>query len=115
MAGITSKQLGELESFGLVSGKGAGNTTLYSTSDLAIVKAAAGFLERGVEARHLRGWKQSAEREASLFEQLVVPLLRQRNPQSRHQAAVSLGELSAQGAELRAALLTAALRQHLET
>ncbi|MBI4934893.1 MAG: MerR family transcriptional regulator [Actinobacteria bacterium] len=115
MAGITSKQLGELESFGLVSGKGAGNTTLYSTSDLAIVKAAAGFLVRGVEARHLRGWKQSAEREASLFEQLVVPLLRQRNPQSRHQAALSLGELSAQGAELRAALLTAALRQHLET
>ena len=115
MAGVTSKQLGELESFGLVAGKGAGSTVLYSTSDLAIVKAAAGFLERGVEARHLRGWKQSAEREASLFEQLVLPLLRQRNPQSRHQAAVSLGELSAQGAELRAALLTAALRQHLES
>jgi DNA-binding transcriptional MerR regulator len=115
MAGITSKQLGELESFGLISGKGAGSTALYSTSDLAIVKAAAAFLERGVEARHLRGWKQSAEREASLFEQLVLPLLRQRNPQSRHQAAVSLGELSAHGAELRTALLTAALRQHLET
>jgi DNA-binding transcriptional MerR regulator len=114
LAGITPKQLGELESYGLVSGKGAGTTALYSTSDLAIAKAASGFLERGVEARHLRGWKQSAEREASLFEQLVLPLLRQRNPQSRHQAAVSLGELSEQGAELRAALLTAALRQHLE-
>jgi DNA-binding transcriptional MerR regulator len=114
LAGITAKQLSELESFGLVSGKGAGTTALYSTSDLAIAKAASGFLARGVEARHLRGWKQSAEREASLFEQLVLPLLRQRNPQSRHQAAVSLGELSEQGAELRAALLAAALRQHLE-
>jgi DNA-binding transcriptional MerR regulator len=115
LAGVSAKQLGELESFGLVSGKGTGASVLYSASDLAIVKAAAGFLERGVEARHLRGWKQSAEREASLFEQLVLPLLRQRNPQSRHQAATSLSELSAQGTQLRAALLAAALHHHLES
>ena len=115
LAGITSKQFSELESFGLVSGKGAGSTALYSTSDLHIAKAASGFLARGVEARHLRGWKQSAEREASLFEQLVLPLLRQRNPQSRQQAAQNLGELSALGEDLRAALLAAALRQHIES
>jgi DNA-binding transcriptional MerR regulator len=114
LAGISPKQLSELESYGLLSGKGSGTTALYSTSDLTIAKAAASFLARGVEARHLRGWKQSAEREASLFEQLVTPLLRQRNPQSRHQAAVSLTELSDQGADLRAALLAAALRQHLD-
>lgn len=115
LAGITTKQLAELESYGLVTGKGAGTTALYSTSDLHIAKAAAGFLARGVEPRHLRGWKQSAEREASLFEQLVLPLLRQRNPQSRLQAAQNLAELSELGAELRTALLAAALRQHLET
>jgi hypothetical protein len=87
IAGITTKQLAELESFGLVTGKGTGPNALYSAGDLAVVKAAAGFLVRGVEARHLRGWKQAAEREAALFEQLVLPLLRQRNPQSRQQAA----------------------------
>jgi DNA-binding transcriptional MerR regulator len=114
LAGLTQKQLSELESYGLVNGKGAGTTALYSTSDLHIAKAAAGFLAKGVEVRHLRGWKQSAEREASLFEQLVLPLLRQRNPQSRAQAGETLQELSEMGAALRAALLTAALRQHLE-
>ena len=115
LSGITSKQLGELESYGLVSGRGAGSTALYSTSELLVAKSCAGFLDRGVDVRHLRGWKQSAEREASLFEQLVLPLLRQRNPQSRQQAAQTIGELSALGEELRAALLAAALRQHLET
>ena len=115
IAGITSKQLAELESYGLLSGRGSGTNALYSSADLAIARATAGFLERGVEPRHLRGWRQSAEREAALFEQLVLPLIRQRNPQSRQQASDMLVELSRQGAELRAAILNAALQHHLET
>ncbi len=115
LSGLTASQLVELESYGLISGRGAGSTSLYSNSDLAIAKAAAEFLARGVDARHLRGWKQSAEREASLFEQLVLPLVRQRNPQSRQQAAANLAELSQLGSELRAALLGSALRHHLES
>jgi len=114
MVGITTKQLSELESYGLLAGRGSGTNALYSTGDVAIARAAAGFLARGVEPRHLRAWRQSAEREAALFEQLVLPLIRQRNPQSRHQAAALLTELSQQGAELRAAILTSALQHHLE-
>jgi DNA-binding transcriptional MerR regulator len=114
IAGINMKQLAELESFGLVSGKGTGSTALYSASDLGVVKVAAAFLNRGVEARHMRAWKQSAEREAALFEQLVLPLLRQRNPQSRQQATVTLTELSDLGAQMRSLLLAQALRHHLE-
>ena len=114
MAGITGKQLAELESFGLLAGRGSGNNALYTASDLAIARAAAGFLERGIEPRHLRAWRQSAEREAALFEQLVLPLIRQRNPQSRQQASALLTELARQGGELRAAILNAALQHHLE-
>lgn len=114
LAGVTSKQLAELESYGLVSGRGTGANALYSHSDLAIVSAAAGFLARGVEPRHLRAWRQAAEREAALFEQMVLPLIRQRNPQSRQQAAQTLAELSRLGGELRAAILAAALQHHLE-
>jgi hypothetical protein len=75
---------------------------------------AARFLERGIEPRHLRSWRQSAEREAGLFEQLIAPLLRQRNPQSRQQASEILVELSQLGAELRAVLLRAALAEYLD-
>ena len=114
LTGVTPAQLADLESYGLVSGKGSGANALYSASDLAIVKAAAGFLRHGVEPRHLRAWRQAAEREAALFEQLVLPLIRQRNPQSRQQAAATLNELSQHGAELRAAILAAALQHHLE-
>lgn len=113
-AGITSSQLADLVSFGVVVGTGKGAIALYSASDVAIATAAAGFLARGVDARHLRQWRRSAETEAALFEQLILPLIRQRNPQSRKLAAASLRELSALGSDLRAAILTAALQQHLE-
>lgn len=114
-AGINSKQLAELESFGLLAGRGSGVSALYNASDLAIARAAAGFLERGIEPRHLRAWRQSAEREAALFEQLVLPLIRQRNPHSRQQASLLLTELARHGGELRSAILSAALQHHLET
>lgn len=113
-AGITNSQLADLVSFGVVVGTGKGANALYSASDVAIATAAAGFLARGVEARHLRQWRRSAETEAALFEQLILPLIRQRNPQSRKLAAASLRELSVLGSDLRAAILTAALQQHLE-
>ncbi|HQV58667.1 MAG TPA: hypothetical protein PKV27_11685, partial [Ilumatobacteraceae bacterium] len=110
--GVTDAQLKELESFGLIEARRG--RTGYTPGDVAIVQAAAGFLARGIEGRHLRGWKQAADREASLFEQLVTPYLRQRNPQSRQEAVATLHELARFGGELRAALLHAALQHHLE-
>lgn len=109
---VTDAQLKELESFGLIEARRG--RTGYTAGDVAIVQACAGFLGRGIEGRHLRGWKQAADREASLFEQLVTPYLRQRNPQSRHEAVSTLHELARLGGELRAALLHAALQHHLD-
>ena len=114
LARLTTRQLGELESFGLIAPTGTGTTAIYSPNDLAVATVAARLMERGLEARHLRAWKQAAEREAALFEQLIAPTLRQRNPQSRQTAAETLAELSALGADLRAVLLRIALGDHLD-
>ena len=74
-AGLTTKQVSELESFGLFGGKGSGSSAVYAASDVAIATAAAGFLQRGIEPRHLRAWKQAAEREAVEFSQKLLPIL----------------------------------------
>ncbi|MEK7423430.1 MAG: MerR family transcriptional regulator [Actinomycetota bacterium] len=115
VAGITSAQLAELESFGLVVAKESGGSTTYTGSDAAIVRVAAGFLARGIDARHLRGWRQSAEREVGLFEQRIMPLLRQRNPHARVEATTLLEELTELGSELRAALVASLVRPHLDS
>ncbi len=114
-AGITEEQLLELESFGLVAGKGAGRSALYTAADVAVATAAAGFLAHGVGGRHLRAWRQAADREAALYEQLILPLLRQRNPQARQQALDTLQSLTVLGGELRSAIVHASLRHHLES
>lgn len=114
-AGLTAEQLGELESFGLVAGKGVGETRVFSSSDMAIAQAAAGFMQHGVEARHLRAWRQAAEREAALFEQMILPLLRQRNPKARQQAISTLTALAGLGAQLRSAFVQSALSHHLDS
>ena len=115
LAGLTGLQLAELESYGLLAGKGSGEAAIYTASDLAIAQAAAGFMQLGVEARHLRAWRQAAEREASLFEQMILPLLRQRNPQARQQAVSTLTTLTALGADLRSAIVHSALSHYLES
>jgi DNA-binding transcriptional MerR regulator len=113
-AGLTTAQLDELESYGLLAGKGSGASRVYATTDLAIAKAAAAFMQHGVEGRHLRAWRQAAEREASLFEQMILPLLRQRNPQARQQAVSTLTTLTSLGSDLRSAIVRSALSHHLD-
>jgi DNA-binding transcriptional MerR regulator len=115
IAAIDASQLAEIESFGLITGRGSGAFALYTGGDVQIAVAAAGFLQRGVEGRHLRAWRQAADREAALFEQLILPQLRQRNPQARQHAVDTLRELARLGGELRAALVAAALRHHLDS
>jgi DNA-binding transcriptional MerR regulator len=112
MASVTKDQLAQLEDYGVVPKRSGGD--LYGDEAVEIAAAAGGFLRAGVDARHLRAWRTSVERESGLYEQLIVPMLRQRNPQARSQAATQLRELDALGARLRAAMMRAALRQYLD-
>jgi hypothetical protein len=59
----------------------------------------------GIDVRHLRAWKTSADREVSLFEQRILPYLRQRNPAAREEALQMLAEFMELGGELRSALI----------
>ena len=55
---------------------------------------AAGFMRHGIEARHLRMYRAFAEREAGLFEQVLLPYRRQRNPEAQARSSETLGELA---------------------
>jgi DNA-binding transcriptional MerR regulator len=111
-AGLSAKEMGELERFGLILGKSVAGTVYYDGEALAVAHLAAGFTRFGVEARHLRMYKTAAEREAAFFEQVVTPMLKQRNPQARRQAVETLRELSKLGQGLRAAMVRQALRDY---
>ena len=109
-SGLTQRQLGELSRYGLLVGDSVAGDTFYDGDALVVARTAASFVRFGIEARHLRMYKVAAEREAGFMEQVVMPLLKQRNPTARQQAADNLGELAGLGEQLRAALLRSALR-----
>ena len=111
MSGLTRDQLEQVESYGVVVP--SANKT-YDEDALEIARIAKRFLDLGVDARHLRGWRVAADREAGLFEQVIQPLLRQRNPQSNDHAVAQLTELAMFGGQLRAAMMRTLLRRHLE-
>ncbi|HUP69872.1 MAG TPA: MerR family transcriptional regulator [Acidimicrobiales bacterium] len=108
--GLPYERLRELERYGFITGRAVAGSTYFDEESLVVANLAAGFARFGIEARHLRTYKNAAEREAGLLEQVVTPLLKQRNPESRSQAVESLAELSQLGQNLRAALLRQAVR-----
>jgi DNA-binding transcriptional MerR regulator len=113
-AGLDDTQIAELESFGLLTpATQSGEHVLFDEEGLTIAKMAAGFYRHGIEARHLRMYKVFADREAALFEQRLVGLLRQHNPEARAKAQADLAELARLGRGLRSALLVTTLREAL--
>jgi DNA-binding transcriptional MerR regulator len=112
--GLETSDLKDLERFGLIASRTVAGTAYYDDDALAAAHVAAGFMKFGVEARHLRMYKTAAEREAGFFEQVVMPMLKQRNPEARRQATETLAELARLGQQLRSAMLRNALRDYLE-
>jgi phage terminase Nu1 subunit (DNA packaging protein) len=107
--GVDSLLIEHLEAFGLITARAQGQHAAYDGAARTICELAARFRDLGIEVRHLRAWKTAAERESSLFEQRVSPLLRQRNPQAREQSAALVDELASLGGKLRGILIAQAL------
>ena len=112
-AGLSREAIADLERFGLIEGRTVGADTFYDEDALVVAQVAAGFGRHGIEARHLRMYKVAAERESAFLEQLVTPVLKQRNPAARRQALDTVSELAGLGQNLRSALLRQSLRGYL--
>ncbi len=113
-ASINEKTLAELERYGILRSRRVGETDLYDEIDLEILIVCARFISLGIDARHLKAWRLAANQEVSLFETRIVPLMRQRNPAARQEALGMFAELINQGGQLRAALIAAQARDHIE-
>ena len=110
MLQISASTLADLERYGLIVGTTVGNDTLYDGEAVEIARLATEFAAHGIDARHLRMYKMAVEREMGVFEQVLVPLLRDRNSERNRQVAAILAELVELGDSLRRVLMTQASR-----
>jgi hypothetical protein len=105
-AGLTDAQVAALEEYGLIEpDPSSGQRALFDDAALAVAQLAAGFAAHGIEARHLRMYRSFAEREATLYGQVIQGVLRQRNPEARARARETLVELAGLGRGMRTAFL----------
>ncbi|MFD5425908.1 MerR family transcriptional regulator [Streptomyces sp. NPDC127084] len=105
-AEVTEDELATWESYGLITATVDGG---YDAQSVTVAKLVAHLGRFGLEPRHLRAMKAAADREAGLVEQVVAPLRRHRNPQTRAHAEATTRELADLSVRLHAALVQTAL------
>ena len=110
-AGLSLAELDALEQFGLIARRGKGGH--YDADALEVAQAVAQMAAFGIEPRHLRSYRTAADREIGLFEQVVAPMTRQKNPEARARAEEAVRELAALSVRLHATLVRAGLRSAL--
>ncbi|MDP9023527.1 MAG: MerR family transcriptional regulator [Actinomycetota bacterium] len=108
--GLETADVRALRDHGLIRGDSS-----FDGDDLQAARAAAELMQLGLEPRHLRMYRQFADREVALYEQLVTPLLKQRNPDARATAASQVEELLRHGHRVHRALLARELRTLLRS
>jgi len=114
LSGLSDAEVRSLEQFGLISARQVGGDTFYEAAAREIAVLAKGFLDLGIDIRHLKSWRLAAEKEAALFEQRLMPLLRQKNPEARSQSADMLASMVSLAGDLRRVLVQQAVGQFLE-
>jgi DNA-binding transcriptional MerR regulator len=108
--GAGEDELTQWESYGLVERRPDGG---YDAEAVNIAKLVTDLGRFGLEPRHLRAVKAAADREVGLVEQVVAPLRRHRNPQTRTHAEATARELASLSVRLHAALVQSGLRVRL--
>jgi DNA-binding transcriptional MerR regulator len=111
-AELSDDELVQLEEYGLVvPAHKSRDRVLFDDDALEVARIAAAFMRHGVEARHLRMYRAFADREVSLFEQVLLPFRRRRNPDAAERGDATLRELATLGRRLRTALLRQGVRR----
>ena len=101
----------ELEEYGVVTGTVRDGARLYDETEREIVRAVVELSRYGVGGRNLRVFRSSADREASLLQQILEPALRSRNPERRKEAVEALENLAVVATHLKHLLLIRDLRK----
>ena len=113
--GVDKDRILQLESYGLVCSHGPDSAKYYDGDDYIVLSIVKDFFKYGVEARHLTMYRLFAEREATFFESIIMPVLRQRNPDARRTATRSLTDLAKVSRKLKQALLRNNLREYTQS
>lgn len=107
-AEVTDAFLGDLEEYGLISPRPG--PAPYDNDALLITRTCAELAEFGIEPRHLRAFKQAADRELGLIQQVTAAIRASREEGAKGRAEEVEAGISALSVRLHTSLVKAGLR-----
>ncbi|MFT4200619.1 MerR family transcriptional regulator [Gordonia sp. (in: high G+C Gram-positive bacteria)] len=93
---------------------GAGAGGFFDEDAVRLVEAAAALANYGLQTRHLRAFKVSADREAGLVGQIASPIAKGKGTGARDRAEELVREIAALSVTLHTQLVKAAVRDILD-
>ncbi|MBR7193329.1 MerR family transcriptional regulator [Gordonia sp. SCSIO 19800] len=109
--GVDSAFVTELQRNGLLT---AGPAGFFDEDAVRLVEAAAALASYGLETRHLRAFKVSADREAGLVAQIANPIAKGKGTGARDRAEELVREIAALSVTLHTQLVKAAIKGALD-
>lgn len=106
-ADIDAALLAEIEQYALIRPRKAGG---YDADDVTVARTVKAMTTYGIEPRHLRAFRASADREIGLLEQILAPVQRHGDDGARARAEEMSKELAALSVRLHTLLVRAGIR-----
>lgn len=112
--GFPTSFVRELAEFGLVRIEKGAHGEELPRADVQVAHTCWDMRRFGIEPRHLRMYATTAEREAALFEQILMPAYRHRTPETHQRLVETLGEIMHLADDLRRDLVKRAVSDTFE-
>ncbi len=111
---LSPETIEALENFNIVSSTETPKGKSYEPIEIEVMKITAELEQFGIEPRHLRIYQNFVEKEALLFDQILLPLMKQRSHEGKKKASEALTKLVRLSSDLRRILLHKSLRQYFK-
>ncbi len=101
-----------LEEYGLICSHQGDDGPYYEREDVKILRIAREFSRYGLEPRHMRMYENLTDREVMAFEQIILPSLKSKDPETRKRALDVLLQLVNLSRELKDQLLKNRVKEY---
>jgi len=101
-----------LEDYGIICAHDGEDGPYYEKEDIKILRIAREFSRYGLEPRHMRMYENLTDREVMVFEQIILPALKSKDPEAKRRALENLRQLVSLSRELKDLLLKNRVKQY---
>ncbi|MDO8885326.1 MerR family transcriptional regulator [Candidatus Oleimmundimicrobium sp.] len=115
ISNLSFEEIKRLETYNILQPEETEEGKVYSSVDVKIMKIVKQLADFGIEPRHIRFYENFAEREASFYQQILLPSFKQKSEEGKIKAMEELSALIKLTQELKNLLLQKSIKNYFQT